>query len=370
MKKQIDVAHIMPQIGIGGAERQLCELIRRSDPAMVTHKVFYYSDSNDTEGIRLYKEAGIFLERIPRDKRRPIRFLRTFTTRIKQCNSDIVQCWLSSGNIWGRLAAILAGAKHIIVTYRSSSVEYAKIVKFLEQFTKNRVHYLANSHTCADLVARQIGVDPKRFSVIYNGFDLEKFNCDIVDLHKECSIPSNYKIAIMVGRLTYAKNYPMLLKMARQCKSNHDPVAFVIVGHGEKESELKELAQQLQLDGIVYFLGLRLDIPALLQSADIFCFTSLYEGFPNALLEAMAAGLPIVSTNFAGVDELVQNGITGRIVPSDDVNAACDCLQSYIDNPTTAKAVGCAGQRFVNDRFAMRTMVEKTYAFYKSILNK
>jgi glycosyltransferase involved in cell wall biosynthesis len=120
----------------------------------------------------------------------------------------------------------------------------------------------------------------------------------------------------------------------------------------------------------VHFMGIRTDIPQVLAASDIFLFTTNFEGFPNALLEAMAAGLPIVSTNFAGVDELVQNGITGLIVPIDDANAACDCIKSYIDNPTTAKTMGCAGQRFVNDRFAMRTMVEKTYAFYKSVLNK
>lgn len=369
MKKKIKVVHVMPQIGIGGAETQLYALIINSDSQVVTHEVLYFSDSHDDEGFKLYTEAGIKYTRVPRNKKRPIKFLRDLAAAIKVRKPDIVHCWLYSGNVWGRWAAILAGAEHIIVAYRSSSVGYAKTVKFLEQFTKNRVHYIANSRACADLVARQIGVDPKRFSVIYNGFDFEKFNCDPVDLHKECSISSNYKIAIMVGRLTYAKNYPMLLKMARQYKSNHDPVAFVVVGHGEKEPELKELAQQLQLDGIIYFLGLRHDIPALLQGADIFCYTSFYEGFPNALLEAMAAGLPIVSTNFAGVDELVENGVNGTIIPINDVNAAVAALKSYLDNPSKTQSIASAARASVEQRFPMQVMVNKTLQLYHNIIS-
>ena len=369
MEKKIKAVHVMPQIGIGGAEKQLYALITNSDSQAVTHEVLYYSDSHDEEGFKLYTEAGIKYTRIPRNKVRPIKFLCDFAAAIKAREPDVVHCWLYSGNIWGRWAAILAGAKHIIVAYRSSAVGYAKIVRFLEQFSKNRVHYIANSRACADLVAGQVGVDPKRFSVIYNGFDFEKFDCDPVDLHKECSIPSDYNIAIMVGRLTYAKNYPMLLKMARQCKSNNDPVAFVIVGHGEKEPELKGLARQLQLDGTVHFLGLRHDVPSLLQGADIFCYTSYYEGFPNALLEAMAAGLPVVSTNFAGVDELVDNGVNGTIVPIDDVNAAVAALKSYLDNPSKARQLAVAAREFVEQRFSMRVMVNKTMEFYHSIIS-
>ena len=359
----------MPQIGIGGAEKQLYALITNSDSQVVTHEVLYYSDSHDEEGFKLYTEAGIKYTRIPRNKIRPIKFLRDFAAAIKAREPDVVHCWLYSGNIWGRWAAMLAGAKHIIVAYRSSAVGYAKIVRFLEQFSKNRVHYIANSRACADLVAGQIGVDPKRFSVIYNGFDFKKFDCDPVDLHKEYSIPSNYKIAIMVGRLTYAKNYPMLLKMARQCKSNNDPVAFVVVGHGEKEPNVKELARQLQLDGTVYFLGLRHDVPSLLLGADIFCYTSYYEGFPNALLEAMAAGLPIISTNFAGVDELVDDGVNGTVVPIDDVNAAVAALKSYLDNPSKTKSIASAARVSVEQRFSVQVMVNKTLEFYHNIIS-
>ena len=115
----IHVVHVMPQIGIGGAETQLCALIANSDPQVVTHEVLYYSDSQDDEGFKLYTEAGIRYTRIPRNKKRPIKFLRDFSREIKKRKPDIVHCWLWSGNVWGRLAAILAGLESIIVAYRA-----------------------------------------------------------------------------------------------------------------------------------------------------------------------------------------------------------------------------------------------------------
>jgi glycosyltransferase involved in cell wall biosynthesis len=362
----------MPQIGVGGAERQLLELITHSDPASVRHEVLYYSDARDEVMLERYRSSGINFLRVHRNKKHPVRFLRDLSTAIRQAQPDIVHCWLVSANFWGRLAAIRAGVKHIIVAWRNCDIWKPLGMKICEKLTTNRVHHITNSFACANYISEKIGVPSSRFTVIYNGIDLHKYGIDADrrQVFSGVSIPDGVKIVTMVGRLAAQKNYPMLLRVAQKAKLKGLSAHFLIVGGGQMYDELNEMARQLDVLDIVHFMGIRTDIPQVLAASDIFLFTTNFEGFPNALLEAMAAGLPIVSTNFAGVDELVQNGITGLIVPIDDANAACDCIKSYIDNPTTAKTMGCAGQRFVNDRFAMRTMVEKTYAFYKSVLNK
>ncbi len=370
-QKPIKVIHVMPQIGIGGAERQLYELIVHTNASDATYAVLYYSDSRDEEGYKLYESANIPLTRIPRNKKHPVRFLRDFARVIKQHNPDIVHCWLYSGNVWGRWAAILAGVKNIIVAYRNSYLVYNAILRLQEHITPRRVHYLANSSACAEYIAERIGVAQEKFNVIYNGLEIEKFNLPDrrSELFASLDIPPGAKIVTMVGRLMQQKNYPMLIETARMAKEHKLPLRFIVVGTGDMRNELEEMVRRLRLQDTVYFIGVRSDIPEILASSDIFLFTTMYEGFPNALLEAMAASLPVVTTDFAGARELIENSVTGTIVPINDVNAAFAALKSYLDNPSKARSIAAAARAFVEQRFSMRVMVDKTLQLYHNIIS-
>jgi len=363
----IRVLHVMPQIGTGGAERQLYELIVHSSLDRMQHEVLYYSDSRDMECYRLYDQGGVKYSRIPRNKYRPVKFLQNFAHEIRRRNPDIVHCWLTSGNFWGRLAAMMAGVKNIVITWRSSNVWNPFGMRALEWCTTKRIHHLANSKACARKVAKAIGVSFERFDIIYNGIDLEPYQKPVSrdEVFSDIKVPKAHKIITMVGRLTEAKNYPMLLRIAKRCKDAHLPVDFMIVGHGEKETELKALASELDINDTVHFLGLRMDVPQILKASDAFCYTSWYEGFPNALLEAMAARLPVVTTNFLGVDELVQNDRNGIIVPMEDADAAAQALRMYVENPERAKEYGNNAYLSVESAFSMEKMVEETESLYQ-----
>lgn len=182
------------------------------------------------------------------------------------------------------------------------------------------------------------------------------------------NIPKDANIVTMVGRLTLAKNYPMLLKVARRCKDKQLPVHFIIVGHGEKSKELIDLAHHLDIMDIVHFLGLRRDIPKILKSSDIFCFTTLYEAFPNVLLEAMTAGLPIVTTNFDGVDELIKDGVNGKIIAMNDVDGGHSALKSYLDNPELANGLAEKARETAEKQFSMELMVQNTVELYREVM--
>ncbi|MHC4525118.1 MAG: glycosyltransferase [Planctomycetota bacterium] len=363
------VLHVIQQLGIGGAEKQLYELIVNSDPEVMTHEVLYYSDSLDTEAKKLYDGANIKTTRIPRNKKRPLKFLKDFAKEVKNSNAEIVHCWLFGANIWGRLAALMAGHKKIIVAYRGGALGYAPVMRMLELFTGSRVHHLANSRACANMTARRTGLKPDKFNVIYNGVDLKGFEVNSIrpQLCRDWSISSDAKIVTMVGRLTASKNYPMLLKLAQRAKAEKMNTHFLIVGHGEQENELKELAKTLDVHQGVHFLGLRHDVPAILISSDIFCYTTLFEGFPNALLEAMTAGLPIITTGFDGVDELITEGVNGTIVPFDEVDHAFEILKRYVANEELAKSLGAKAHEVVVSGFNVQHMVSETLQYYKKI---
>ncbi len=372
MKKQLKIVHVIGQLGIGGAERQLHELIVHSDPEQFTHQVIYYDDSNDEEGIKLFRQSGITIHRLHRNRLNPLGFVLSLRKLIQNTAPDIVHCWLYSANLYGRWAAILSGCKSIIVAYRSSSLLRSGLLRINEWFTGHRVHYLANSKACAKEISSKLRVDYKKFSVIYNGVDLNKIKeaPPIPGFQDSISPDSHCKLVCMVGRLTEAKNYPMLLRTAALCKKNGLETRFGIAGHGEKEEELKTQAKELGVEERVFFLGLRKDVANLLNSCDLFLYTSMWEGFPNTLLEAMAAGLPIVTTGFKGADELIQHEKNGLIVPMDNDQGAYEALKYLLENPNRAAEFGQAAQLYARENFSIKNMVENTAQLYHTRCNR
>lgn len=338
---------------------------------MVRHQVFYYSDAKDDEMLKAYRAKNIALTRVPRTKSHPVRFLRDFVKKIREQKPDIVHCWLVSGNFWGRLAAICASAKHIIVAWRNCVLWKPIGARLLERLTYGRAQHLANSRACAEFIAKRLWISPDKFTVIYNGLETGKFN--LPDRRKELfaglNIPEDYKIVTMVGRLMEQKNYPMLIRVAQKTKQMSLPLHFVIAGTGDLLNSLIEMSRRLEVDDRVHFIGVRNDIPQILAASDIFLFTTNFEGFPNALLEAMAASLPVITTNFAGVGELVENGVNGTIIPINDVNAAFAALKSYLDNPSKARLFAAAARASVEQRFPMQVMVNKTLQLYRNIIS-
>lgn len=362
------ICHVIPQIGIGGAETQLHALITHSDPAVVCHEVLYYSDSLDDECYRLYESGGIRFSRVPRNKKRPLAFVRRLAAAIRERRPDLVHCWLFSGILWGRLGAMWAGAPRILLSHRAIELAGVPLLRLLERLTSGRVHYAANSRACAEAVSEQLGLCAQRFHIVYNGIDCDRFPPGRDDaVRRELNVPDGVKLVVSVGRLTEAKNHPMLLRVARRARGRL-PVHFVIVGHGELREELLEQSGELGVTDTVTFLGLRRDIARILRGADLFAFTSLHEGFPNAVLEAMLAGLPIVTSGFRGVDELIEHGRTGLVVPSDDDAAMCAALERLLGDSEPAVAMGERARQTARERFAMSRMVDETIQLYRCLI--
>ncbi|GMU23182.1 MAG: glycosyl transferase [Phycisphaerae bacterium] len=361
----------MPHIGVGGAERQLRFLIVHSDPAKIRHDVLYYSDARDLDELRHYQQAGISLHRVPRNKRRPLRFIRDLAWAIRERRPDVVHCWLVSGGIWGRLAALRAGCGSILVAYRNTSVFRPGIVHWVERLTQHRVQHLGNSRACAAAVAEVVKVPLAKFAVVYNGVAIPDpvSGAARARLRQEFGIPEGHQMVVTVGRLSPQKNYPMLLRVAQRARGRL-AVRFVIAGHGELEPELRSLAAELGVADLVHFAGLRHDVPAIFGSGDVFCYTTSFEGFPNVLLEAMAGGLPIVTTGFAGADELIEDGLNGRIVPLDDDAAAFAALQQICEDGDLATRLGQNARATVAERFSMEQMVANTLKIYQKMLHE
>jgi glycosyltransferase involved in cell wall biosynthesis len=363
------VTHVIPQIGIGGAELQLARLIALTPADRARHDVLYYSDSLDEEGYRVYREAGIDIARVRRGRVATPAFIGRLAMEIRRRRPDILHCWLETAAIWGRWGGFFARVPRVVLSMRTTGLELPRALRLSHRIGGHGVHYLANSRAVARVVASCVGLPPSEIRVIPNGIDLGAPASTLTRaaLLGEHRCPPDTRIVLSVGRLTEAKNYPMLLRVAVRCRERL-PVHFFIAGHGEDETALRALASRLGVEGIVHFLGLRHDVPALLAAADLFCYTSIFEGFPNALLEALAAARPIVTTRFAGTDEIVEDGRTALVVGQDDDAAAFEAVARLMADPDLAARLGGAARRDAETRFEMRRMVDATLAYYATLM--
>jgi glycosyltransferase involved in cell wall biosynthesis len=183
------------------------------------------------------------------------------------------------------------------------------------------------------------------------------------------SIEPHATVLTHIGRFAVQKNHRLLIEAFAQVRSNA-PLYLLLVGGGELENTVREQVAQLGLENRVCFLGIRSDVADILRASDVFVLSSRWEGNPMSVMEAMAAGLPVVSTAVGGVPELVREGETGLLVPSEDTGALAQAIQALVDNPARRQAMGAAARQHAVASFDIRHTVRGYEQLYEALLNK
>jgi glycosyltransferase involved in cell wall biosynthesis len=214
--------------------------------------------------------------------------------------------------------------------YRLSSRKASKLVAVSDQ-----VHRA---------VVQRIRPAPDKIVTIYNGVDLERYvhPVDRLAVRRQLGFGADEQIAITVGTLRKPKGHAFLIDAAVILVPQHPDLHFLFAGDGQLGAELQAKAKSLGLSSNVHFLGNRSDVPALLAASDLFVLPSLWEGLSMALLEAMAAGKPVVATAVSGTKLVMIPNETGLIVPPGDAAGLAEAILSMISNPERAMAMGAA----------------------------
>ncbi|MBI3948855.1 MAG: glycosyltransferase [Acidobacteria bacterium] len=274
------------------------------------------------------------------------------------------------------LAARLAGVPRIVTTNHLPTMSP-------DSYTWKGKLVLRITQPCVDLtiVESQINrqaalsnykLDPAKTVTVFHGIDVTRFDrqFDRKVILQELRLPPAPTIIGTVGRLTPQKAHHIFLEAAALVKKSCERIKFIIVGDGELRQELERRAQQLGLNEEVLFTGYCRDVPRLLSVFDIFVLSSEFEGLPLSILEAMAAGRPIVATRVDGVPEAVVEGETGLLVPPRDPAALATAILKLFQNPPLAQAMGQAGRRRVEAMFAQDRMVAQTEQLYSRALEE
>lgn len=235
-------------------------------------------------------------------------------------------------------------------------------------------HYVALSPDLETYLRRSIGVPADRIDQIYNGVDTARFApCARRAAIEGCPFgAAAHRLVGAVGRLDPVKDHANLARAfgaaLQREPALRETLRLVIVGDGRERGRVESILHEAGVRDLAWLAGERHDIPAILQGLDLFVLPSFGEGVSNTILEAMAAGLPVVATRVGANADLVADGATGRIVPHSDSEALAGAIAAYAADPPLSRAHGRAGRLRVEQRFSLERMVDRYHALYLSLV--
>jgi glycosyltransferase involved in cell wall biosynthesis len=307
-------------------------------------------------------------------KRRSVYDLRIIFTLykiIKRKKYDVVHTYLFGFHYLATIPARLAGVPLII----SSRRELATWKKWHHRFLENLGNLFTDKVVACSNAAREFSLktenlSPDKISVIYNGVDLEKFYPRPKDIKvlNELGLSERDKILGMVANFSAVKDHNTFLRAVSEVKKNYPDIKCLLIGDGPLREKLKFKVKSLGLENNIIFAGRRDDIPELLSIMDIFILTSLSEGLPNVILEAMASGLPVIATKVGGIPEVVENGKSGALVEPRDYPAIAGGIIRLLQDKYLRQEMGRRGRGIAEVKFSIERMVRDYENFYENLI--
>ena len=276
--------------------------------------------------------------------------------------------------IAARLAGIpkIIGTFHVEPAYERQKTDWAH--RLIEYFSTRCLHLgVSVSAAVREAWVKRTGVSRDKIFVVYNGIDLEKFKSLKTNKPaglKEFNCSENDKIICVPARLHPMKGHHDLLAAVQQYFQNKTDIKFLLVGDGPLRQEIENFLKKNRLQDSVKILGFRKDIADIMRLSDLIVLPSIsLEALPYVLIEAMACSKPVVATNFSGIPEVVEDNVTGLLVPRKNPQALADAINRLLENPQKAAGMGEAGRKRVETLFAQERMLDETFTLYESLLN-
>lgn len=362
----------------GGSERQAVQLSK----LLVEDGEFeVFIATLDRSGILLDEASKLVASAIPEFKLTSF-YNANFFFQLRNCvrfirknKISIVHTHDFYTNVFGIIAARLAGVTAAISSKRETGGMRTPKQDAIEKWIFGRSSAVVVNSSAVRSYLAERGVEPARTKLIYNGLDLDRFdNTDIdhIKTLRQFGLPedTSLKFVTLIANLRHTvKNHPMLLRAAKTVVAADPNAHFILAGEGDLADELKTMADQLGIAANVHFTGRCVDVPALLSISAIGVLTSFAEGFSNSLIEYMAAGLPVVATNVGGAAEVIEDGVNGYLVNSDDDKAFAERLTALLGDDLSRQKMGDSGRELIRTNFSSDSQLSKTKALYRDLLN-
>lgn len=374
MMNRIQVVHMINQLGRGGTERQLCLLLRHSDRQRFAHRVVVFNPSRHAPWNRELEAAGVRVLEVPADCRGVVQRLAHLWWRLRRRRPDVLHSWTVHDNPYAGLLGFVLRTPvrwgSLRGTFHSAGIR--RLPAIYRVLMLRSVHRLTVNCEALEDELLDGGYPAKRVLVLPNCVLPGSTGGGAADVE---AWASEGPLVAVVANLRQLKNPLMFVRAMGQVLPRHPGARALIVGQpmpSEPEMPDKIAAEirRLDLEGRVIVTGFRRDVSAILQRLTVFCLTSNVEGMPNAILEAMAAGLPVVATRVGGVPELVSEGWNGYIVETDDAGALADRVNRLLSDPALASELGENGRRQATGEHGCRQAAERLEELYVKALRR
>lgn len=301
---------------------------------------------------------------------RDVRVIARLARIIARRQPDLIHAFLFHANQAARFAGLLSRfpRERIIAEIQTVEVERRWHLWF-DHFTQHLSRFtIGNSPSVVEHLHRASAIPRHRLRLVPGGTDIEPFRSAMPVALESIGLPEDARVLLWVGRLDPVKGLDLLIDaVPLVCKA--DPRAhLVLVGDGPLRATLERQIASRNLGSRVHLLGARNDVPALLRAADVFVFPSRTEGLPNALLEAMAAGLPIVTTDVPGCRDLVEHGSTGLLVPFGDATSLASAILRVVTDSELADGLGASAAACATQNWSLDGMKRGYLAAYEEAL--
>jgi len=292
---------------------------------------------------------------------------------VRALRPDIVHVHGFKENLLGGLGARFGGAKAIIRTFHGMGLIGARI-KY-DAVEKINAFFLSNAIIAVseDLKKRltSLGFPKRKIMVIHNGvLPVQTVSSQkIATLKNSFMIPSDVSVIGTVGRLVAVKDHKTFLDGAKIILRTNKKTRFIIVGDGPMKSELEAYANSIGIENEVCFAGFRTNIADFLGMFDIFAMTSLHEGIPMALLEAMSLSKPVIVTKVGGIPEIVKDSTSGILIPPRNPDALAEACLKVLADTNLVRKLGTRAMQAIQEHYSIEFCVNKTKKLYETVLN-
>jgi glycosyltransferase involved in cell wall biosynthesis len=383
--KPIRVTNIVTRMIVGGAQETVYLSCREIDQQRYPSTIVSGAETGTegtlieacrSEGIELVIEPSLVRELHP--IKDPIAVAR-LTDLLRRERPDIVHTHSSKAGIVGRAAARLAGIKHVVHSAHgwafnpTQSPARRSLYETLERgagFFTDAIVFVAQANLDA---AKRLGIGrPEQYRIIRSGIEVDRFARrpeDRASVRAEFALKDDAFVFGSVARLSPPKEPYLLVEALARIAPRHPEAALLLVGDGEYRAVTEQAIARHGLEDRVRLAGLRSDVPRMLGGCDAFLLATRYEGLPRVLPQALAAGLPIVSSAVDGTVEAVEDGVTGYLVPPSDLDTLADRMCRLACDPEGAQRMGAAGLARVEE-FSSTTMVHRLEALYTELVGR
>lgn len=369
--EKINVLHIIKSLGRGGAETLLPETIAVHDKGAFEFHVIYFLPWKDQMVEAIRQAGGVVTCFSATNNLRILLQARKVVRYVREHRIDVIHCHLPWAGFLGRIVYKMTGVP-VLYTEHNKQERYHVLTKFINRVTFNwQSGAVAVSEEVADSVQRNIHPAIDVMTVL-NGVNVQRFQQnDLARLRirKDLGVGENEVLIGTIAVFRFQKRLDTWLEVFAALQQRFPNIKAVLVGDGPLKGSILEKRKELNLEDAVLMPGLQTNPVDWLSAMDVYLMSSVFEGLPIALLEAMSCCLPVVCTNAGGTGEVIRDGVDGYLAPVEEPMQLLEPLSALVADAGLRQRMGVAARRRVEEAFSVERMVGELEGLYRGVVS-